>query len=116
LASRLARPDDAVAVGREWGSYLAVRESPRPGTPTRALELLAAIFERLGFDPITEENGVTFANCPFRELAEAYPELICSLHRGLCEGLVDACGGTDRVAAFHPLGSPDPCLVVLAAR
>ena len=32
---------------------------------------------------------IEFLHCPFRELAEAYPELVCNLHRGLCEGVVD---------------------------
>ena len=31
-----------------------------------------------------------FTHCPFRELAEANPELVCGLHRGLVEGFVDA--------------------------
>ena len=32
---------------------------------------------------------IDFLHCPFRELAEAYPELVCNLHRGLCEGVAE---------------------------
>ena len=114
LASRLARPEDAAEVGREWGSYLSVRDSPRPRAHRDAIGLLKATFERLGFDPILDGGRLCFANCPFRELAEAYPELICSLHRGMLEGLTDATGGEVSVTAFHPLHSRDPCTAELA--
>ena len=33
---------------------------------------------------------IEFLHCPFRELAEAYPELVCNLHRGICEGVADS--------------------------
>jgi len=61
-------------------------------TPGRScLDSLAAELARLGFQPAADEdvddNGqarIDFLHCPFRELAEAYPELVCNLHRGLC--------------------------------
>ena len=43
---------------------------------------------------------VAFAHCPFRELAEEHPELVCALHRGLVEGFVEAVGGGE-VDDFH---------------
>ena len=61
-----------------------------------------------GFDPAVDgsEDGETaviaFAHCPFRELAEAHPELVCSLHRGMVEGFVEAMGDAE-VDDFHPL-------------
>jgi predicted ArsR family transcriptional regulator len=70
----------------------------------------------LGFDPavVTTEGGVTvaFTHCPFRDLAEAHPELVCSLHRGLVEGLVREVGGGE-VSAFRDLVDRDPCQVDL---
>ena len=46
--------------------------------------------DRLGFDPASETAGgngtdIAFLHCPFRELAEAYPELVCNLHRGIAK-------------------------------
>ena len=55
---------------------------------------------------------IDFLHCPFRELAEAYPELVCNLHRGLCEGVVDAVGGGS-VEEFATLYDPEPCHVVV---
>ena len=35
-----------------------------------------------------DTTDMAFMHCPFRELAEAYPELVCNLHRGISEGIV----------------------------
>jgi predicted ArsR family transcriptional regulator len=73
----------------------------------------------LGFDPATAEEGkaarIAFTHCPFRELAEQYPDLVCNLHRGLIEGFVDELGGAD-VTAFASLADRDPCHVDLVTR
>ena len=73
---------------------------------------------RLGFDPevVTDDDTTTmaFAHCPFRELAESNPELLCSLHCGLVEGFVEELGG-QRVADFHPIADRTPCRVDLIA-
>ena len=58
---------------------------------------------------------IAFAHCPFRELAEAHPDLVCSLHRGLVEGFVDAMGDAD-VEEFRPLAHRHPCQVTVASR
>ncbi len=68
--------------------------------------------EYLGFDPEATggSEGVTiaFTHCPFRELAEANPDLVCGLHRGMVEGFVDGLG-TGRVGAFRTLVDRVPC-------
>jgi len=84
---------------------------------TVALEALIVEQARLGFDPeVVDLDGgaaMAFAHCPFRELAEHRPDLVCSLHRGLVEGLVDELGGTE-VVRFHPLLDRTPCQVELS--
>ena len=43
---------------------------------------------------------VAFTHCPFRDLAETHPELVCSLHRGLVEGFVaEVSGGPGRAGS-----------------
>ena len=78
---------------------------------------LVAELQRLGFDPVAERDGddvsIAFLHCPFRELAEAYPELVCNLHRGICEGVVNAVGGGS-VEDFATLYDHDPCRVSVA--
>ena len=74
--------------------------------------------DRLGFDPAvvadddSPEVTVGFMHCPFRDLAQANPDLVCSLHRGLVDGFVSAVGG-GRVTEFRSLVARDPCQVDL---
>ncbi|MFZ6003637.1 MAG: helix-turn-helix transcriptional regulator [Actinomycetota bacterium] len=104
---------DAIEAGREHGALDALRPD-RVGT---CQEALAAELTELGFDPASVSDDtvltVAFTRCPFRELAEANPELVCSLHRGLVEGFVDA-RGDDRVIEFHDLADRSPCQVEIA--
>jgi predicted ArsR family transcriptional regulator len=101
---------DAVDAGREQGEQ-AARRTP-DSIPCE--EALLAELATLGFDPasVADDQGVTiaFTHCPFRELAEANPELVCGLHRGLVEGFVGA-RGDGEVLAFHDLADRTPCQV-----
>jgi predicted ArsR family transcriptional regulator len=117
LAERVgADAEEATETGRIWGS--------ETGRRTRSRSCLSALegeLARLGFEPALETPGadagpgaarIEFLHCPFRELAEAYPELVCNLHRGLCEGVVDAVGG-GRVEEFATLYDAEPCHVTV---
>jgi predicted ArsR family transcriptional regulator len=117
LAERVgADPRDAADTGRSWG--VAAAERTRAASCLHALE---AELNRLGFEPAVGAGDgpsegdarIEFLHCPFRELAEAYPELVCNLHRGLCEGIVDHVGG-GRVAEFATLYDPEPCHVTVS--
>ena len=116
---------DAANLGRRWGSDAIGRRQSGRG----CLAALVAELDRLGFDPVESELGgggadtrrvrVDFLHCPFRELAEAYPELVCSLHRGIVEGVVgkSARGGklAGMVEDFRTLIDRDPCNVTVSA-
>jgi predicted ArsR family transcriptional regulator len=103
---------DAQATGQAWGMEAGRRTRSRS-----CVKALTTEMQRLGFDPsnVTQggESDIAFLHCPFRELAEAYPELVCNLHRGICEGVVDAVGG-GRVEDFATLYDRDPCRVTVA--
>ena len=112
-----ATPEDAADVGREQGQLDAVPYA-------KAASCLEALVERLdglGFDPAVDGSDegetavIAFAHCPFRELAEAHPDLVCSLHRGMVEGFVEAMGDAE-VEEFHPLVHRQPCQVSVASR
>jgi predicted ArsR family transcriptional regulator len=116
LAERVgADAVDAKNTGRVWGADAGRRMRTR-----NCLRALESELTRLGFEPAPEpadgehegSTRIAFLHCPFRELAEAYPELVCNLHRGLCEGVVQASGG-GRVEDFATLYDPEPCHVVV---
>jgi predicted ArsR family transcriptional regulator len=113
-AAPLARLEagDAVEAGREQGLLDGERYEGEP-----CVAALTAELDRLGFDPAVagddDDATVAFAHCPFRELAEANPDVVCSLHRGLVEGFVSAVGGA-RVVEFRNVVDRRPCQVELA--
>jgi predicted ArsR family transcriptional regulator len=103
--------EEAVKAGRDQG-----RQDAGGTTPSRCVEGLVARLDALGFDPaVVREQAsavVAFTHCPFRDLAEEDPDLVCGLHRGLVEGFVGAAGGA-RVRSFHTLLDRTPCQVEL---
>ena len=113
MAERLgADSTDAEETGRAWGREASKRT--RSGT---CVDVLAKQLTQLGFDPSVEADGdgtrVTFLQCPFRDLAEAYPELVCNLHRGICAGALEPVGGNTggSMEHFATLYDHDPCHV-----
>jgi predicted ArsR family transcriptional regulator len=115
---------DAANLGRRWGTEASGRRQSGRG----CLAALMAELDRLGFNPVEAELGsgetgtrrvrVDFLHCPFRELAEAYPELVCSLHRGIVEGVVGKGPRAGRPAGmvedFRTLVDRDPCNVTVS--
>jgi predicted ArsR family transcriptional regulator len=83
------------------------------------LDALIVEQAKLGFDPAVIELDssatMAFTHCPFRDLAEAHPDLVCALHRGLVEGLVSSLGDA-RVTRFGSLVDREPCQVDLVVR
>ncbi|MGD9796668.1 MAG: helix-turn-helix transcriptional regulator [Acidimicrobiia bacterium] len=130
-ASAGAGPEEAAEIGRSQGRDAAERLGAGPATaPTgpddpddddaasRCIAALVAELDHLGYDPAlaTDDSGVTvaFAHCPFADLAESHPEIVCHIHRGLVEGFVAALGGAE-VTRFGTLVDRTPCRVELVA-
>jgi predicted ArsR family transcriptional regulator len=107
--------DDVADVGRLQGRADAAGHQ---GAKTCAAALMGELAD-LGFDPAAVPDGnsttIAFTHCPFRELAEVFPDLVCHLHRGIVEGFVEARGGAE-VTAFATLADRDPCRVDLSNR
>ncbi len=115
LAERVgAEGEEATEIGRKWGIEAARRTRSRS-----CVKALTAELNRLGFQPVCETSGtvtdIAFTHCPFRDLAEAYPELVCNLHRGISEGIVAEVGGGS-VEEFATLYDRDPCRVAVSVR
>ncbi|MDZ7734440.1 MAG: helix-turn-helix domain-containing protein [Acidimicrobiia bacterium] len=104
--------DDAVEIGREHGQLEAARVDRDRG----CLDTLLAQQTELGFDPAPaaddESVTVAFANCPFGDLARQHPEIVCGLHCGMVEGLVESYDDAE-VVEFRSLVHRTPCQVEL---
>lgn len=106
-------------LARQWGSYLLAQGGPKPGVrlpERRNLAVLQEAMSRAGFDPRFRRAGgsnieVTLRDCPFRDLADDYRELVCTLHRGLVEGMVAGLKPPLAVKEFQPFAERGICRV-----
>lgn len=99
--------EDAADAGREQGVIEANRS-----TETGDVERMVEHLVNFGFDPeiVSDDHDdftVCFTNCPFAELARVNPDIVCSLHRGLLEGVVAE--GTAQVVNFRSVADRQPC-------
>jgi predicted ArsR family transcriptional regulator len=110
-AVRTARQrEQAKELARQWGAYLVAQGGPKPGVrlpARRNLALLQEAMARAGFEPrFRRLTGpgieVTLRDCPFRELADDHRDLVCTLHRGLVEGMVGGLKPPLAVKDFQP--------------
>lgn len=95
-------PAEAVAQGRRIGADRAAALREYEADAAAALEYSLT---SMGFQPRRAGGGgergrITLCNCPYRDVARSNPRVICSLHRGIAEGFVQAVDPTQRVARF----------------
>jgi predicted ArsR family transcriptional regulator len=96
LALLLVRLRSGDESPREAGATTG-RQVATPSPPAEALEALEAEMARWGFEPHIEVRGSTVdlvaGSCPFTAAASAAPDVVCEIHRGLVEGLLEAVDG-----------------------
>jgi predicted ArsR family transcriptional regulator len=118
LSGTLAETRDGAAAaeraGRAWGAYLVERPPPHaPLSPEAATERVLALLGRQGFAPELAAGGIRMCRCPFHELAEARPEIVCAVHKGLIAGALDGLGSNLEVERLDVFVEPDRCVVSL---
>jgi predicted ArsR family transcriptional regulator len=121
LASYLAAsaPDgaaSAILAGRQWGQFLTERPAPFRRLDARAAsERLVGVFAELGFEPELADEGrrILLHRCPFREVAEQRPEIVCSVHLGLMRGALTALGAPLEATRLEPFVTPQLCVAHL---
>lgn len=64
------------------------------------------------------EKVIRLHSCPVRELAQSHPEVVCEVHRGLLQGLLDEVAGEQNTgpamsAQLEPLVEPELCMARL---
>jgi predicted ArsR family transcriptional regulator len=106
----------AIAAGRAWGERLA-----SPGAVAGvedSIERLVGVLDELGFEPERRESDgkqqLGLRHCPFLELAERQPGVICPMHLGLMRGALETWGAPVTVERLEAFSEPDLCLAHLA--
>jgi len=120
LTSALAEQPDASerseAAGWSWGRYLAPKRPPIiPPDAEETIGEIVALLDDQGFAPEVADREVLLRRCPYSDLAEQHPEVVCSVHRGLIAGALDELG-SDLEVELTPFVEPNLCVVRLLAR
>jgi predicted ArsR family transcriptional regulator len=123
LAWRLAHrePDPLAAtreVSRRWAGQivsrlgLTRRRTPRAGR-TQVVQVLAD----LGYapEPDARVDRVALTRCPLLQVASDVPEVVCNVHLGLVEELLEVSGADSSRASLAPFAAPGHCALRLMA-
>jgi predicted ArsR family transcriptional regulator len=105
----------AAEIGRRWGRGLAAEEVRPPRTARASRERLRGILGRLGFAPDDSDDPrrIPLRNCPFLELAHTSTRVVCPVHLGLMQGLLETWRAPLTVEGLDTFAEPDLCLVHL---
>jgi predicted ArsR family transcriptional regulator len=111
----------AVQAGQAWGRFLAERPPPfRRMDEHTATEQLTRTLTEIGFAPEAVTSGETrqirLHHCPFREIAEDHPEVVCAIHLGLMQGLLAELEAPVEAERLEPFVEPTLCIAQLSAR
>lgn len=107
----------AEEAGRIWGGYLVDRPPPHVDTADEAaLQQVVALLDEHGFRPVPEGDEIHMRRCPFREIAETAPGVVCAVHRGLISGALTELRSSLEVERLDSFVRPDLCIARLRRR
>ena len=114
LADGEKRAKDA---GHAWGRFLVRRPSPLEQADEReAVAEVARLLDEEGFAAEPHGTEIHMRRCPFHELAETNPEIVCGVHLGLMAGALEELGSDLEVEALDVFVRPDLCIARTARR
>jgi predicted ArsR family transcriptional regulator len=103
--------DKGHAIGEEVKAELRLRP---PGSE-RALAVAEEILARYGYEPYrVGDDTISLRNCPFHNLSQRAPELVCGMNREFIDGFLRGLGNDSVEAALVP--TPGECCVKLRAK
>lgn len=107
-----AGADACEEAGRAWGAGLVAGRRGR----AVAVDAVVEILDAQGFEPQAHEQAIEMHRCPFHDLAEANPHIVCAVHRGLIEGALAELGSGLSVEALEIFPRPNVCVARLVAQ
>jgi predicted ArsR family transcriptional regulator len=111
-STREAILEAARALGAEAGRARKKRRAA--SVPARRRAVVAALRER-GYEPYEDDGGVLrLRNCPFHELAQQNPGVVCAMNLALLEGLLAGLDTNDYSPSLEI--EPGRCCIVLRPR
>ena len=125
LITTSERPGEAAMnAGRSWVAATGHRQHDGDGAGTAAPPVseeaaIAAVLRLLGdsgFAPELSADGtaINLHRCPFRELAESHPDVVCGAHLGIIQGALADLGGVVSATRLLPFVTPGLCVTTLS--
>jgi predicted ArsR family transcriptional regulator len=99
--------------GQALATELSATAGAGPASPRRLLERLSQCLTASGYEPEVDHGVVRLRNCPFRRLADAEAELVCSMNLDLIRGILEGIGEPALSARLDP--GPGRCCVTVRA-
>ncbi len=103
----------AEGTGRALGEQARRRAGPRTGQAAMQSAAHEVLAEH-GYEPRTDPDGLTLANCPFHALARDYTDLVCGMNLAIIDGLLAGLEGANLQARLEP--APGRCCVTVRRR
>lgn len=119
IAGVMPDPSEAaVEAGREWGRYLTEPPPPYQRLDAgQAIGKLTAALAEIGFasEAVAEGSScrLRLHQCPFREVAERHQDVVCALHLGLMQGVLEQLRAPVRADQLLPFAEPGACIAEL---
>jgi predicted ArsR family transcriptional regulator len=118
LESTSARPALVAAdAGRAWARTLpSAAPQGLPITAGEATGRLVEALDELGFAPVAPEregDPIELHRCPFSQVAAEHPDVVCGVHLGLMQGLLDDLAAPLHATRLEPFVAPGVCLAHL---
>ncbi|NNC11554.1 transcriptional regulator [Planctomonas sp. JC2975] len=108
---RSAAARASTEAGRNWA------DSVETSAEADSVASLVEVLDSWGFEPELAGDDILMRGCPFRDLARERPDVVCSVHRGLVERMLERFDDRHRAGArLIPFVEPDLCMVSLGAR
>jgi predicted ArsR family transcriptional regulator len=123
LAWRLAHQERnplaaARDVSRHWAQQIIARHRlVRRPTSRAGRAQVVEVLEDLGYAPQPDDrlDRVELTRCPLLQVASDVPEVVCNVHIGLVEELLEASGADPTRVTLKPFARPGSCALRLLA-
>jgi len=104
----------AEEAGRAWGRYLVDRPPPLTQIDDdAAVQQIIDLLEEHGFRPESVPGEIRMHRCPFRDLAENTPSVVCGVHLGLISGALAELSSSVEVERLDAFVEPELCVARL---
>lgn len=115
VASLDGAGSSTVEMGRAWGRHLVERAAPSEHVDAdEAIGRLTQLLDAVGFQsevhPGEQSTEVHLHHCPFREVAQKHPDVVCTIHLGLMQGALDELRAPLSVTSLDPFVTPNVCI------